>query len=78
MSTVKIILAENETIEAAEENLFKALSSKRSHDPQESWNDPAMLDVQHAMEKAHADMYTSMIADVIDALEEEHVGEYGI
>ena len=80
MSTVKILLDEGESAEEAEELLFKALSVKRGvkHDPQESWDDPAMQDVENVMLDIYAKQYDLMIKEVIEALENEYVGEYGI
>lgn len=64
-TNVKIILGENETIEEAEETLFKALRAKRKHHSHsESYSDPAMKNVVNKMEKLHSEMINKVIKDI--------------
>lgn len=71
MATVKIYLEGNETVEQAEEVLFKALTQKQELDPKESFTDPAMIDVQEVLIKAQGEIYQRMLNRIFDVLDEE-------
>jgi hypothetical protein len=74
MADVKIILEKGETQQEAEEALLKALNSHSSGDIHftESFEDPAMVDATHKMEKMHKDMYNEMIREINEALDDEY------
>lgn len=73
---VKIILEKHETMEEAEETLYKALDLHRTGDIhlQESFDDPAMIDVSQRMEKIYEDIYKEMMEEITDALDEDYSG----
>jgi len=73
---VKIQLNKNQTIEDAEELLFKALDLHRSGDIHllESFDDPAMIDVSQRMEKIYEDIYKDMMDEIIEALGDDYSG----
>lgn len=74
MAKVKIILEKGETQDDAEELLMKAFehhSSGDAHDS-ESFDDPAMNDVLHRMEKTHKQIYSEMLEEITEALEKQY------
>lgn len=74
MAKVKIFLDKNETIEDAEELLKKALELHSTGDihVDESWDDPAMVDVQDRAVEVHKRIYDDMIDEIINAINEEY------
>lgn len=78
MSTVKIILDEGESIEEAEETLFKALSTKKKASTTETFSDPAMVHLEQMVLKAHSDMYKDMINEIIEVIESEYKEEFEV
>lgn len=74
MTTVKIIPAKGETIEEAEEKLYKALHAQREGDllHRESFDDPAMADLNQRVIKEHVDMYEELIREVMEILDGEY------
>lgn len=74
MSTrVKIIPGNNETIEQAEENLYKALNAQRTGELHtEKFLDPAMVDLVERMQTAHENMYAEMMQEIMDELDKEY------
>lgn len=75
MANVKIILDHDETQADVEDQLFKALNLHRSgevHD-EEAFEDPAMQDVLHRMQKIHKDIFADMMNEIQMELEKEYV-----
>ena len=71
MAEVRILLAKGENPDQAEDLLYKALTHKRELDPQESFDDPAMIDVQDVLIKSHGERYQRMLLEIFDVLDEE-------
>lgn len=73
---VKIILDKNETVEEAEELLFKALDLHRTGEvhTRESFDDPAMVDIEDRVLKSYSDMHKDMLEEISEALDEEYYG----
>lgn len=69
MAEVKILLQKGESIDDAEDLLFKALTKKLN--PEESFNDPAMIDLSEHVMRIHKQMYVDMIREISDALDAE-------
>lgn len=71
---VKIILEDGESELDAANSLQKALefhSSGAAHDD-ESFDDPAMVDMARKMEEIHSRIYTDMIREINELLDEEY------
>lgn len=72
MAKVKIFLEEDETLQEAEDSLFKALNHHNSGDVHgESFQDPAMVSVANKLEDLHSKMYHSMLQDIFEALDQD-------
>jgi hypothetical protein len=74
MSKIKIILDKDESLEEAELDIIKAFSHQRSGDvhENESFQDPAMIDIFDQMKILHQDIYDQLIKDVCKALDEDY------
>lgn len=74
MSKVKIFLEEDETLEQAEADLFKAIGYHVNGDAHESedFADPAMRDTAQRMEEAHRNTYARMLEEIFEALDKDH------
>lgn len=73
MAQVKIILGKNETMQEAEETLYKALDMHRNGDAhKEDFSDPAMRDVVQRMQSAHDKMYKEMMQEIEEVLDQEY------
>ena len=71
-TNIKIILSKNETIEEAEEKLFKALNAQRSGEIHtEDFHDPAMRSVVQKMINLHSQMINKAIKDIEKELDGE-------
>lgn len=73
MSRVKILLEPGETELDAAHDLQKALefqSSGAAHDDQ-AFDDPAMVDLAQRLESDHSKMYTNMMREILDVIDEE-------
>lgn len=75
---VKIFLEGNETIQDAEEALSKALEFHKLGEVHvnESFEDPAMEDVENRLEVLFNKMYQEMLQEVSEALDEEYQNGY--
>lgn len=74
MPKVKILLEPGETEFDADIALQKALefhSSGDAHDD-EAFEDPAMVDLSHKLDREHAKMYSQMIQEIMAVLDEEY------
>lgn len=77
MSKVKILLEPGETQLDADHALQKALehhSSGSAHD-EEAFDDPAMVDLSQRLEQNHAKMYTGMMREILEVIDEEYSDE---
>lgn len=73
MTKVKIIAENGETIDEAEEKLYKAMNSHRTGDMHtEEFSDPAMKDLLDRMKAKHGDMYEDMMREIFEVLDEEY------
>lgn len=75
MAKVKIFLEENETVQDAEDSLFKALNHHNSGDVHAShtFQDPAMVAVADRMEDIHKKIYQDMMTEIFEVLDKEYV-----
>lgn len=74
MATVKIELDKDETVEQAEDVLFKAVlaqSTGEGHD-EENFSDPAMADLINRLEEQHKLMFSEMVAEINEELDKEY------
>lgn len=78
MAKIKIFLEDNETIEEAQDNLYKALDSKVSGESHASdlFDDPAAQDLANKLENLHKEMYDKLLLDVFEALDQEYSDGY--
>lgn len=73
MARVKIILGKDETMQEAEESLFKALNSHRNGEVhKEDFSDPAMRDVVARMQSAHDEIYAELMREIEEVLDQEY------
>lgn len=74
MANVKIELQEGETIEQAEEVLFKALRSQRDGSIHQDgkFHDPAIEELSIKLIKLHEAEYNLMLQEIFKELEDEH------
>ncbi len=74
MAEVKITLDKDETELDAHIALSKALDLQNSGDThiRESFEDAAMIDASQQMAKVHDDIYTDMMQEIRDALDQEY------
>lgn len=80
MAKVKIELDSGETVEQAEDLLFKAVlaqTSGEAHD-ETNFSDPAMADLINQLEKQHANMFLEMIQEINDELDKEYSDGYSL
>lgn len=74
MAKVKIELSKGETVEQAEDLLFKAVlaqSTGEAHD-EDNFSDPAMADLINSLQKEHALMFQEMIQEINEELDKEY------
>jgi hypothetical protein len=74
MAKVKILLEPGESQLDADHALQKALehhSQGSAHDD-ESFDDPAMVDLAQRLESDHSKMYIEMMREILDVLDEEY------
>jgi hypothetical protein len=74
MAKVKIVLEPGETERDADEAIQKALefhTSGEAHDG-EAFDDPAMVHMAQRLEEIHSRIYTEMVREISDALDEEY------
>ena len=72
-TNVKITLEKGETIEQAEEKLYKALDSHRNGDLHtEDFTDPAMKDLIDKMLRMHDQTYQELLQEIFDELDKEY------
>lgn len=76
MSKVRILLQGGESIEAAKEELFKALEAQRT--PKESFSDPAMIDASQQAIAIYDEEYALMLEEINTALDAEYGENWGI
>lgn len=77
MTKVRIIAEGGETIDEAEEKLYKAMRSHRTGDSHsEDFSDPAMRDLLIKMENEHEEMYADMMREIFEVLDEEYSNGY--
>jgi len=74
MPKVKIILDKDETIEEAQELLFKSLNYSRSGEAHEGDNfyDAAMADLHNQLTETYENMFSDLINEIIEELESEY------
>lgn len=78
MAKVKIFLSPGETQQDVEEVLFKALNHHNSGDVhQENFEDPAMTDLVHKLESTHKKIYSEMLQEISETLDEDYLKLYG-
>lgn len=73
MPRVKILLEPGETELDADNALQKALehqSSGGAHDD-EAFDDPAMVDLSQRLEQDHSKMYSAMMREILEVIDEE-------
>jgi hypothetical protein len=75
MAKVKIFLDENETIQDAEESIFKALNHHSSGDvhSHHQFQDPGMQSIADRMEDIHSKIYQDMMNEIFEELDKEYV-----
>ncbi len=75
MAKVKIFLDKDETMQEAEESLFKALNHHSSGDvhEEESFADPAMTDLFNKLQQLHKTIYAEMLMDINDVLDQDYI-----
>lgn len=74
MARVKILLEPGETELDAAHDLQKAFefqSSGQAHDD-ESFDDPAMVDLAQRLEQEHSRMYAGMMREILDVIDGEY------
>jgi len=73
MSKIKIYLDEGEDEYEVESQLLKALLHHSEGDVhlEESFDDPAMVDVSQRMDTIHEQVYREMIAEITELIEED-------
>lgn len=70
---VKIVLAKNQSIEDAEEELLKALNFKRSGEIHgDEFSDEVMEEAAQEMIKAHEDILKQTLDEINQVLDEEY------
>jgi len=75
MTKVKIIAGKGESVEEAEEKLYKAMNSHRTGELHtEDFQDPAMKDLVQRMINKHGDMYKDMLDEIFNELDKEYNG----
>ncbi len=74
MATIKIILEKDEKVAEVEQLLIKALDLHTSGDihVEESFEDPAMIDLENHLKKLHKDIYSDTLNEVIELLNREY------
>jgi hypothetical protein len=73
MPELKVLLADGETPEAAEEFIFKAFSAQRDGSiHQEEFHDPAMRDVLVRLQLMHEKQFQAMMNEIGQILDSEY------
>lgn len=73
VTKVRIIPGKDETIEQAEEKLYKALNSHRTGEIHtEDFTDPAMKDLVETMTDAHTKAYNELLQEIFEILDKEY------
>ena len=73
MPKVRVELDKSETVEEAEELLFKALSAQRSGDLHDGkFHDPAMEDLSIRLAAMHEAEFEVMLREIYEAIEKEY------
>ena len=77
MTKVKVIVEKGESLDQAEEKLYKALNSQRTGDfHTEEHDDPAMRSLVLKMKDAHAEIYAEMMQEIFEELDKEYNGNF--
>lgn len=74
MAKVKIFLEDGETLQDAEDSLFKAMNLHNSGDihSSHSFQDPAMAILAAEMESIHNKIYKEMLDEIFETLDKEY------
>ena len=77
MTKVKVIAEKGESLDEAEEKLYKALNAHRTGDLHtEDFSDPAMKDLVERMTLKHEIIYKEMMDEIFEVLDEEYNGNF--
>jgi hypothetical protein len=73
MPNVKIKLKKGESIQEAEETLYKALNAQRTGDMhKEDFSDPAMADIVVRMQEEHDKLFKKILREIEEELDKEY------
>lgn len=75
MAKLKILLEKGETLQEAEDLIFKALNHHNNGDVHSShqFEDPAMVSVSERMEEIFKKINAEMMQEINEVLDEDHV-----
>ena len=77
MAKIKILVGKNETIESAEDMLFKAMDMHRTGEiHKEEFHDPAMRDLSQQIEAKHREMFKDLLEEVLNVIDSEYTNGY--
>jgi len=79
MAKIKIFLDKGETLQEAEDMIFKSLQHHNTGDVHSShkFEDPAMVSVSERMEETYKKIHQEMMQEINEVLDEDYAKRYG-